>query len=70
MKALQSSVRKQSEVKDIDKIENTDFDADTEDELSSKTKTTAENVRRISKETYKEEFDVDTEDESSRSKKT
>ena len=69
MRALQSSVRKQREVKDNDKIENNDFDVQTEDEDNFKRKTTAENVTRDSKDTNKGVFDVETQNESSKCKK-
>ena len=69
MKALQSNVRNQREVKDNDKIENNIFDEETEDEDSSEIKSTAENVTRVSKDTDNGVFDVEIEDESSKGKK-
>ena len=70
MKALQSNVRNQREVKDNDKVKNNDFDIETEDEDSSKRKTIPENVTRVSQDTKNGVFDVETEDESSKCKKT
>ena len=70
IKALQSSVREQKQMRDNDMIKNNDFDADTEDELSSKKPTTAENKTTFLEETSSGIFDIDTKDESSKCKKS